>query len=334
MTILLFLLAAAVAPPPEAASHAAESAVRLATSLFYAGRPADGADLLEAVRPRLERAGLDRPGVVRMQIEHARMVHYTASQAGAPASRAAELSSAALAAAEALGDDVLVGDASDLLGLTLYWQALDSGRVADFETPVPHYARALTIRRKREDRRGVAETLFHQGLLFQNRPSATAQDQKRAEALFLEARALINAEDHPVELSYLERHLAAIAQERGDLDGALAAFRRSLALREQAGFRIYVPPALLAIAEVLLARRDRVEAADTYRRALREAEAVNAHRFVLDAHVALGGLAEAAGDRASARTHYQAALAAAAAAGNEVEAASLRERLERLEVVR
>src|SRR5688572_30538859 len=105
------LLAAAVAPVPEAAKKTAQATVDLATSLFYAGRPAEGADLLENARPRLERAGLDRRGLVRLQIEHARMVHYTASQAGSTRSRAQDLAAAALAGAEASGDEALVGDA-------------------------------------------------------------------------------------------------------------------------------------------------------------------------------------------------------------------------------
>ena len=321
------MLAVAVAPPPQAAKDAADAVTRLATSLFYAGRPADGADLLEAARPRLEHAGLDPAGVVRLQVEHARMVHYTASQAGSSDARAAELAAAALSAAEGLKEDALIGDASDLLGLTLYWKALDSGSAADFQAPVPHFGRALALRRKLGDRRGTAETLFHQGLLFQNRPSATAEDEKKAEALFLEAKGVVQGGDHPVEESYLERHLAAIAQSRGDLDGALAAFRRSLALRQQAGFKIYVPPALLAIGDVLLAKGDRAGAGEHYARAIREAEAVGARRFILDGHVALGGMAEAAGDREGARLHLEKALDLAEGA----EAASLRQRLAKLE---
>lgn len=286
----------------------ADATCELATSDLARGRPGDGLRAVEAVLPLLDRPDATRADRARLATERGRLEHYRASLAGAAQDTAVARLRDALAAAEASGDERLVADAADLLGLALYSLAFDSG---DFAAPLAHLDRALGIRRRLDDRRGVAETLFHLGLVHQNRTGATASDRDRALAIYGEALPIARDNGCAVEQSYLERHIAAELVERGDLDGALAGFERSLELREQAGYAIYVPPALLALGDVHRARGDSATALRYYREALAGAQSIAATRFIVNAHLAIAEVEAASGRREEAAARCRQALAAA-----------------------
>ena len=63
------------------------------------------------------------------------------------------------------------------------------------------------------------------------------------------ARQLAEANHCLLELSYDLRHLAVVAEARGDLPHARELAAQSLALRRRIGFQVYVPYSLLTLAE-------------------------------------------------------------------------------------
>src|SRR5687768_7121100 len=65
----------------------------------------------------------------------------------------------------------------------------------------------------------------------------------------------------------------------GDLDGALAGFARSLALREKAGYLIYLAPSLIAICAGWKDKGDPKKAREYFERARAEADRIGAARF-------------------------------------------------------
>lgn len=155
---------------------------------------------------------------------------------------------------------------------------------------VPHAkrpGRAVSRRCALGDRRGESETLFHLGLTCENRKDPSPDDLRRAREYHGQALALARAGGFDVEASYAYRHLAGHLQDSGDLDGALRYFEESLRLREQSGYAIYVPPALMAVGDVWKAKGDVARARAHYARALAEAERMGARRFRDGARAAL-----------------------------------------------
>jgi hypothetical protein len=88
-----------------------------------------------------------------------------------------------------------------------------------------------------EFRQNLARMRTLQEDLGQRLRTAREARTRRARALHEEALAIAEAGGFDVEASYAVRNLAGHKQDAGDLDGALAGFERSLALREKAGLR-------------------------------------------------------------------------------------------------
>jgi hypothetical protein len=74
-------------------------------------------------------------------------------------------------------------------------------------------------------------------------------DGPRSEPYFEQSYELAAEAGDDVLRSYAIRHLGWTRQERGDVDGAGAAFEESLALRERAGFVPGIGAAALALAQ-------------------------------------------------------------------------------------
>lgn len=261
--------------------------VDIAEADFRAGRLDEALRVLDGGAALVRRAEAAPGDLARLELQRAKSAYYQASLAGTPYDPAIGALQAALQRAQAAGGPALVAEAQDLLGLALYARGIgesahDEAR-ALLET-------ALAARRKLADRRGESESLFHLGLTFENRKQPTAEHLKRAREYYEQALAVAKAGGFEIEASYAERHLAGQRQDAGDLDGALRGFQESLRLREASGYRIYVPPALMAVADVWKAKRDLGKARESYARALAEAERIGSARFREQARAALAEL--------------------------------------------
>lgn len=96
------------------------------------------------------------------------------------------------------------------------------------------------------DSPGRALLDFRRGLMAQH----VSGNAEAAEAGFRRAHVEAVGRGDALLSSYTWRHLAALAQEKGDLDRAREGFTHSLRLREETGFLVGIAPALVALAEV------------------------------------------------------------------------------------
>ncbi|WP_042419964.1 hypothetical protein [Streptacidiphilus anmyonensis] len=87
---------------------------------------------------------------------------------------------------------------------------------------------------------------FRRGLIAH----ALMGDATSARAAYRRAHAGAEQQQDAHLLSYTWRHLAAIAQEDGNVAGARHGYAESLRLREQTGFAVGIAPALAALADV------------------------------------------------------------------------------------
>ncbi|WP_260867392.1 hypothetical protein [Streptomyces sp. SAJ15] len=87
---------------------------------------------------------------------------------------------------------------------------------------------------------------FRRGLVAQH----LAQNPTGAQAAFQRAHAGAGAHGDALLRSFTWRHLAAMAEQSGDLPAARHGFAESLRIREELGYLIGIAPALAALAEV------------------------------------------------------------------------------------
>lgn len=280
-----------------AESHAASRVAFLidaSESVRRAGRPADALHILELADPLIaaDASPVERG---RLHLQRVRCAYYRASLAGTPQDVNIEELRAVLREAESLQDQRLLADARDQLGLAIYSRDF---RKNEMEEPRRLFEQALDARRKLRDLRGVAESLFHIGLTFENKKDPSPEELRRAVASHEEALSIAGGGGFDIEASYAVRHLAGHKQDAGDLDAALAGFERSLMLRTRAGYLIYLAPALMAIGDVWKDKGNSNKAREFYERALAEADRLDAQRFQDSAKEALATVAAGASPKA------------------------------------
>lgn len=96
--------------------------------------------------------------------------------------------------------------------------------------------------------------------------------------------------------SQATRHLAGLSMWPGSLmsrdqEQGLRYALRSLALREEMGFKVYVPSAQLLISDICIERGDLVQALDYCQQAEQLCEEMNLQHYLMSAHLTRGDLA-------------------------------------------
>lgn len=279
MTPILLALTIAAAPGVQALVDQAES-------LRRAGSLDEAVQLLDRETPGATK-GASEAERLRLRLARARVAYYRGSLAGAKHDAVIADLRAIVSDAERAQDEALLASARDQLGLAIY--ARDFGATDQAEARAL-FEQALATRRAANDRRAVAESLFHVALTWEQKKDPTDAEKARARALHQEALAIAEAGGFDVEASYAVRHLAGHQQDAGDLDGALAGFERSLALRQKAGYAIYYAPSLIAIGDVWKDKGDAKKAREYFERARVEADRIGAARFRQMADEAVAGL--------------------------------------------
>ncbi len=262
--------------------------VELAQRETLAGRLDRAAELTAAANAVLEGAELSAPDAAHLALAQAEITYYHTFLVGPPYDDAVAALRAALGAAELAGDAALLASARDALALALFSR---DARASDHAEARALLSTALAQRRDHGDFRGVAESLFHLGLTHEHRENPGAGDIDRAKELYLESLAIAREHDHAYEASFAERHLAGIADERGDLAAARVGFERSLALRRMAGATLVLAPALTALADVLVRQGEPEVARTLLEEALAVAQRIGSPRFATAAEQGLMDLA-------------------------------------------
>ena len=164
------------------------------------------------------------------------------------AERTAYLDSA-LTDAQQTDDIGLLGAVWDARGMSLHHQYLDTGQSAEPPEELSSFEHGLHYRQQVGDQHGVAESLFHIGMVY----GVVRQDHKQALPFFEQSYALAQSIGDTVTASYAIRHSAFAQHDAGDTQAARSSLQESLQLRERAHF---VPGVAMALAMLAYADFD------------------------------------------------------------------------------
>ncbi len=192
-----------------------------------------------------------------------------------------------------------IADALCLIGQAHYYKRLNTGE-GDYEKALTYCQQALTLREKLHDTRGISEALFYRGLTYEQRSLSD-----RAQESYTEALQFADLYNHKLEKSYALRHLAGLATHKGDLDAALNYALTSLALREEIGFRVYLPHSHVLVGDIYLAREDSENALINYQNAQALAEEMGIKNALIHALLAIGNVQLVQADKVQARENFQ-----------------------------
>lgn len=203
--------------------------------------------------------------------------------------------------AEIANDEQGKADAMQLLGEAYYYHSLNN-ETHQYEQALDYCQQALDRREALNDERGISESLFYIGLIYQN---GDTPDIEKALEYFTRAFHIAEKHGYKLEESYAARHIASIVGERGDLEQALTYAIRSLTLREEIGFKRYLPPSHGLVGEIYLRQQNIEQALFHQQRAYALAHEMNLQTFMMWSLFSLGEIHLAQQNTAQAREYFQ-----------------------------
>jgi tetratricopeptide (TPR) repeat protein len=178
-----------------------------------------------------------------------------------------------------------------------------------FETSTPDldaveklWIQAHELYARLQDERGMAESLFYHGLLYQRFKA----DQETAFTYFELARHLLflDGKNQMIELAECLRHTGYVYQHRGDLETARVFHERALACLEVINFRVFMPLVLYALGATLMEQGKLDEALPYFERTLTVAQEAPPNILHVAGFLGLGDLYAKQGDSSRAHAFY------------------------------
>jgi tetratricopeptide (TPR) repeat protein len=124
-----------------------------------------------------------------------------------------------------------------------------------YEEALTYLQQALALQEALQDTRGISETCFNIGLVYQ-----FWLQNDLAREYFTRAIQVAEQHGHVLEQAEPHRHLTFDSLFNGDLDQALTHARLALSFREAAGFRPYQPFDHLSLRDIYLKKGDTANA--------------------------------------------------------------------------
>lgn len=214
-----------------------------------------------------------------------------------------------LRVAERLGDKALLADTVDLTGAVL--QSKEGSLDTSFETRLAYFQRALEIRTEIQDQRGMAESHFHIGLVYQNQRPAEEDNLHQAFLAFEKAYHLAAEGDFAFQRAHAARHLAYLYDKRQEPEQAYQLHQEFLTTNQTIDFKPYLAPAhtMMGLADF---RCGNFEAAEQHlQRAYAVADQILSDHFRADAAMMLGVVSGAQGEYEIAKQYFDEAFSLA-----------------------
>jgi tetratricopeptide (TPR) repeat protein len=211
---------------------------------------------------------------------------------------------AALGSAKRAGHQPSIADVTQYLGQLLFAEALHS---QDWEKPRQRFLRAIALRERLHDERGLSQSYFYLGLIYEQQKPP--QNDVALEH-YRHSLALSTNVGDKVLQSYAYRHIGGIQEDRGELDAAFRDISQSLHLRRQGQFTVGVPYAILQKANFIAQHYGRRnEAMGLLQEAIEVAASAHSTRARSETEAALARLTMEAGDARGAVSLLNDALA-------------------------
>lgn len=203
-----------------------------------------------------------------------------------------------------------LADTLSLLGQGRYFEMLNGGQSLEsserFDALLDLQRQALDVRETIQDTRGISESHFYIGQIYERL-------QNLDQALEHHAIALKIAEGHGHQYERTEpmRHLAVLSIQSGDLDQALIYAFQALSFREENGFKPYLPLDHRLLCDIYLKKGDVETAFHHAREAVSISEELGVKGALASSLLGVGDVYLARKEEDEARVYYERSLSLA-----------------------
>lgn len=281
---------------------AIRSLCTIAESHYYAGNTTEALRVLQVGRSLVEAKEVRPQDRIEMLLRSGKIL---IDNSFFSSSRLDEVISTVLQAqelAESEHDEQSIITALSLLGQAHYYKQLRTGE-GNFDEARAYLQQALELYEALQDTRDISEAVFayvYMGLTYeqQHLPEQAQEYYQKAYRITVEAH-------HPLERSYAARHLSSTSFDLGDLEQALTYALESLSLREELGYKRYLPFSHVLVGDVYMAKEQHADALPHYQKAYALAEELDLKNAVAFSLVSIGDVCLANGEKTQARVYYE-----------------------------
>ena len=304
---------------------AIRSLCTIAESHYYAGNTAEALRVLQAGRSLIEAKEVRSQDRIEMLLRSGKILidnsFFSNSEFDeiiSPVLQAQEL-------AESEHDEQSIATVLSLLGQAHYYKQLGTGE-RNFDEARAYLQQALELYETLQDTRGMSEAFFYIGLTYEQQHLA-----EQAQEYYQKAYHIAVEAQHPLERSYAARHVSSIFFELGDLEQALTYALESLSLREELGYKRYLPFSHLLVGDVYMAKKQHADALPHYHKAYELAMELDLKNGIAFSLLSIGDVYLANGEKTQARVYYEQADDIARELGIAYLTTEVAEKLQRLQ---
>lgn len=228
-----------------------ESLCEIAQSYFAKGQSSHARRMLQAALPLAEMLEAE-PALLALRLAEGKILATEYIYTNVDADSMLNLLHGAQKLAEKANDPKRLADTFYWLGIAHYFVELNASAKANggegsYKEAFAYHQKALELREKWGDTRGICELLFQIGTVYER-----WQQADQAQEYYSKAYQMADQAGYTYEKVEPLRHFAFHALSQGNLDKALQDAKQALALREQTGFKPYLPLDHQLISEILL----------------------------------------------------------------------------------
>ncbi|MBV8277983.1 MAG: hypothetical protein JO170_22345 [Verrucomicrobia bacterium] len=207
-------------------------------------------------------------------------------------------------------------------GQLTYWYALEGSN--EWGPPTSHLDRAIELYRELGDDAGLGEATFYRGLVFQMQ-----NQNESARKVFDQALKLTQETGDERIRSFVVRHIGYLQEAAGQAEEARDSFNESLELRQKNDMKVFVPFALILLADFEGKQKHSANAIQYAEQAIQLAASGNSPRALYDAELTLAKLYFERGKTAEAKQLAEQSRTGAEAFGSAGDAKEAQDFLQR-----
>lgn len=276
----------------------------IANAYYFQGRLDEALRLFQAGEQWLSLQEVSPEHKLSFLLKYGQFVIHYYFMTNSEEERMRSLAQQARQLAEARQDAPGIATALYLIGQTLYYHNLQTGE-SDYLEARSYFEQSSTLYERLNDSYNLAESLFYTGLTYERQ-----HQDAQAQEYYQRALQLAESSSNVWGASEATRHLAGLYMSI-DLEQSLNYALKSLALREEIGFKRALPSAQLLISDVYVERGNLEQALEYCQQAEQLAREMKLQNYLVYAQVTHGDIAYKQGKRDEARTHFEKAASLA-----------------------
>lgn len=279
-----------------------DNVCKITDSYLYDGRIDQAIELAEKGQEIADNDDTDRKDLALMLLQRGKLLNRR-SFFGRPAFEEAEtILTRARAIATTIADQELLAMTLLRLGQAHDYRTMTAGE-GDFQDALDHFERALTLFQATNNREGEGKACFNIGLIHQRR-----REMEEAASRFSEAYDIAIQGDYRFDQSLAIRHLGFIHFTKGDYELAEKCALESLKLRQELGYRLYLPSAHHVLGVLYIVQEKWEQAMAHLEQAKAMAEEMKLSAYMIQIQLAQGEWYKRQGNNELARQSFRGAL--------------------------